>query len=718
MPEAETDLLAAVDALIAGGGNLPDPAERRRLREAHELTQADVATALDVTTQQVRRWESGEAAPRPPQRGAYQRLLAKLAELYPTPAAPAGQEDQCAAVGADLLVTSSTCTGVTAGREETRPDGAGGPKSSRPVGRTSTARAKSSPGTSGKTSKASAPVPTSAAPAGQESGQADRFPSGPLVVLDGSGQAYGAGGLVLGCPAKSLSALASWALSQDLGAPRLDPHGEDADPLVVLTPAAAARLGLPAELEDRGALRLPADHKVLKAALKAGWQLTRRGFGPWGRLYKDPEGRRRRCVQFAMVGWGAFDSRAWPGLDGWEAPEIARVLSVFADRLITPAGSTAVTGLRMLTELRPRTRAVRAEDGSWVSGPVPGSLTRAVDPAPPEAPKEHPIAAGRPMGPAFEIDEEAYDWIRDPQTLTDTECEQPFAVGLDVNMAFAAAANGLLVGLGEAEHAQAPAFDPKTPGSWLVDLSGIELDPRLPSPFTPDGRRPEGPAWYATPTLAYALELGLDVRPAEAWVRRESGRYLDPWYKRMRDAYLATLADLGVTTDQTPQEFLAAMEHHKQVDPGMAVVLAAIKAAAKGTVGKMRERAQGAGYVAGQGWPALERPTWRPDIRAAIISAARVNLHRKMRKAAGADLWPLAVLSDCVVYPASGPSPLDVLTYGPDGKPTITGAFRLGPSPGMVKHEGTQSMLWAVELLDAGANPARLIKDPTRDSEE
>ncbi|EGX54407.1 hypothetical protein SZN_38113, partial [Streptomyces zinciresistens K42] len=76
----------------------------------------------------------------------------------------------------------------------------------------------------------------------------------------------------------------------------------------------------------------------------------------------------------------------------------------------------------------------------------------------------------------------------------------------------------------------------------LVDLSHVDLSKvkvgkewveldgsLLPSPFTPKGEPPEGPAWYATPTVAYAVELGYEVRPLEAWVRRENGRYLDGW---------------------------------------------------------------------------------------------------------------------------------------------------------------------------------------------
>lgn len=90
---------------------------------------------------------------------------------------------------------------------------------------------------------------------------------------------------------------------------------------------------------------------------------------------------------------------------------------------------------------------------------------------------------------------------------------------------------------------------------------------------------------------------------------------------------------------------------------------------------------------------ALARPTWRPDIRAAVISRTRINMHRKIVKhAAFTGHYPVAVLSDCAVYASDGPSPLDFLPYR-DGKP-LPGGFKLGVNPGLVKWEGTQSVLW------------------------
>lgn len=99
-----------------------------------------------------------------------------------------------------------------------------------------------------------------------------------------------------------------------------------------------------------------------------------------------------------------------------------------------------------------------------------------------------------------------------------------------------------------------------------------------------------------------------------------------------------------------------------------------------------------------------------PDIRAALIAHTRVNMHRKllnMAKLTG--LYPLAVLSDCVLYPSPGRSPLDFLPYSASGKP-IPGGFRLGPTPGMAKLEGVRETAWSVDLTEQGLNPARHIK--------
>ncbi|MFE9137791.1 telomere-associated protein Tap [Streptomyces sp. NPDC007355] len=791
-----SELFDAVDALIASRSPLPPPAERKRLRQAHGLTLDEVAAALQVRRATVSGWEAGKTEPRPPERDAYARLLKQLAQLYPAdaptpaentaapatpaapsvPVAPTASADPAvpAAPTASAVPVAPAAAAPASARTEV-PGQAGSP--ARP-GRAEESASAESAGTAESLGNPASPAPAASpappaspaspahpsgpaapprppaatkatarrpaggpkgAPASAPRGAADpRFENGPLAVVDvadGQVLAYCTGGLVLDVPATSMPLLVEWTLREGrLGQPKLSGPGKDADPLLVLTEAACAYYGLPVTLtkEERLTGRLPEGHKIIKQLTRADWQLTKRGFGPWARIYRPAQGSERACVQLCVPSWGALDPRHWADTGQLPPADLARLLGTYAARVMTPRGSTAVTGLELMTALHPPTRASAPDaTGRRHSEYNPGSLgADPVDCAPCEAPDGHPLLKDLPRfhrrTPAEVLAEEAYDWAR---PLTDAECLRPHLVGIDVNMAFAAGANGLAVGLGAPTHVRNPVFDAKLPGSWLVDLSHVDLSrvklgkqetvldaDLLPSPFTPKGERPTGPAWYATPTVAYAVELGYDVEPAEAYVRHDNGRYLDAWYNRLRDAYLATMADLGVGADLPPEDFLKAMDGYRQRDPELAVVVSAIKATVKGGIGKLRERPRGEGWRPGQPWRALARPTWRPDIRAAVISRTRINMHRKIVKhAAFTGQYPVAVLSDCAVYASDGPSPLDFLPYR-DGKP-LPGGFKLGVNPGLVKWEGTQSVLWGEgvrEQFDAPElNLARYIKDGT-----
>ncbi|MBK3643704.1 helix-turn-helix transcriptional regulator [Streptomyces sp. MBT33] len=720
----ENELFSAVDALLeqVAQDDLPVPAERRRLREAAGLSQAQIATALDARREAVGNWETGKTEPRPPKRAAYARLLEGLAARFP-PAADAPTPAPAPVV--PEAFTGPTAEAPAAPAAAVRPAPAAKPAASsrRPGAKKAVAK---------KTTASAAAVDP-------------RFENGPLAVIDadagGQVSAYCVGGLVLDVPAKTIPALVDWTLAEaKLGQARLHRYGRDADPILVLTAAALERFGLPVALseEERRAGRLPSGHKVVKQIERAGLKMSQRGFGPWARIYRDPEGSRRRCVQLCVLPWNALEVREWDKKDNPQLPtmhpaDLAQYLGLYAARVITPRGSTATTGLELMTALRPPTRAQKDEaTGEFRPAFNDDAITAKYDVVPCEVPDEHPIlkdagfARHHIRTPAEMLMEEAYDWCR---PLTDEECANPYLVAVDINMSYAAAANGLTVGLNGPTHLTGnPTFDPALPGSWLVDLSHVDLSrvrvngrtvdgDRLPSPFTPTGERPTGPAWYATPTVQYAVELGFDVAPIEAYVRTQTGRYLDSWYKRLRDAYVETMADMGVTTDLQGQEFLEAMARRKEVDPTMALLETAIKATAKGAIGKLRQRSRGqVPYY--EPYPALDRWTWRPDIRAAVLANQRTGLHRKLMKtAAAADLYPVAIGTDAIVYPSPGPSPLDVLPHTPEGKP-VPGGFRLGVSPGMVKHQGTQTVLWAeAQFEERGGvfNISNLIKtaDPT-----
>ncbi|MGW0395557.1 helix-turn-helix domain-containing protein [Streptomyces sp. NPDC003042] len=59
---------------------LPSPKERRKLREAGELTHEEVAAAMGVAVSTVRSWETGRTRPRGKKREAYGKFLARLAD--------------------------------------------------------------------------------------------------------------------------------------------------------------------------------------------------------------------------------------------------------------------------------------------------------------------------------------------------------------------------------------------------------------------------------------------------------------------------------------------------------------------------------------------------------------------------------------------------------------------------------------------------------------
>jgi predicted transcriptional regulator len=68
---------------------LPEPAERRRVREAAGLSRQQVADELGVTQAAVAYWESGTWTPTLENAGKYRALLEQLAEAAGTAIAEA-----------------------------------------------------------------------------------------------------------------------------------------------------------------------------------------------------------------------------------------------------------------------------------------------------------------------------------------------------------------------------------------------------------------------------------------------------------------------------------------------------------------------------------------------------------------------------------------------------------------------------------------------------
>ncbi|WP_338146166.1 helix-turn-helix transcriptional regulator, partial [Streptomyces scabichelini] len=75
---------------------LPLPKERRRLREAGSLSQAEVAARVGVTPKTVRSWETGRTTPRGRKRQAYAQLLEALASTAPVEVGPEARTESMA----------------------------------------------------------------------------------------------------------------------------------------------------------------------------------------------------------------------------------------------------------------------------------------------------------------------------------------------------------------------------------------------------------------------------------------------------------------------------------------------------------------------------------------------------------------------------------------------------------------------------------------------
>jgi hypothetical protein len=93
--------------------------------------------------------------------------------------------------------------------------------------------------------------------------------------------------------------------SRRAGRAALHRYAKDAEPLIVLTTAAAVKLALPEHLEDYDKPRrhLPDDHPVVKLLVKGGWRLTGRGFGAWTGVHRTAGGGVRQGVRLAIVPW-------------------------------------------------------------------------------------------------------------------------------------------------------------------------------------------------------------------------------------------------------------------------------------------------------------------------------------------------------------------------------------------------------------------------------
>jgi hypothetical protein len=321
-----------------------------------------------------------------------------------------------------------------------------------------------------------------------------------------------------------LADVLGWAQSLRLGVQH--PAGMPDDPVAVILPDLAARLGLPASCPE-AKTKAAREHPALEALRTAGWE----GSGElrsWMAFYRP--GQRGR-VRLWLPHWDDFgECPMWGEESHPDAATLAWRLGRFAEAL--------GIGWRMTGGMT----------GADLARTFPRRTMR-LEPAEPPKPA---------LVPAIEIE---FLWSRRP--LKSEAAEGLWLHCYDGNGAYTSAYGAAAVNLGGWQHVTAPAFDPKTPGYWKIERPEWSA-PLLPDPFDPTGREDRRGApdsrWYATPTLAHAAELGYQVTPLEAYLpapEATRGRWYEPWAARVRDARTALIAE----TDPDSAAVLGALKH-------------------------------------------------------------------------------------------------------------------------------------------------------------
>lgn len=188
--------------------------------------------------------------------------------------------------------------------------------------------------------------------------------------------------------------------------------------------------------------------------------------------------------------------------------------------------------------------------------------------------------------------------------------ERRFVHAFDKNAQYLTACSSVELGLGDLRYVDAPTFDKRLPGYWLV-----------------------GAAWVTTPELAWRHELVEPdmIQPEAAYLWMRHGRCLERWYARLRAARAALMQN------STPAGRLA---------------LAALK----------RSYAVGIAWLDGYWFkPHTDRrdatknrpdrrndPRYRPDWRHMIIATARANLQRTMRRLEDSPVRVVGAQVDCL----------------------------------------------------------------------
>lgn len=316
-------------------------------------------------------------------------------------------------------------------------------------------------------------------------------------------------------------------------------------------PSAHLRMGLPERLRDDNR-QLPPDvsvsHRFTDGAEAAGWRVN------------TPGGGLRPSFTAVRTGRGHVELF----FPGWDRATSPWAKCRTTDELLSELGRfVRATGM-----LWHRSGAITSE--AWLRAHYARSrVIRPTSPPPGDVP--------------WQLVEDDASGVR-PE-LSEDEVKARYCHAFDVNAMYLGAASSLALPVGEPVavargRGMAAAVTSSCPGYWRL-----------------------GPSWWVTsPTLRYLLETGAFTSAGvrEGWQYPDHHRFLEPWYRTLREARSMLLARPGPS-------------------------LEAVKAVYREGVGRF-----GSERRSRPGDP-MHQPYWR----SAVIAEARTRLQRRLKKLTG-----------------------------------------------------------------------------------
>ena len=394
---------------------------------------------------------------------------------------------------------------------------------------------------------------------------------------------------------------------------------------------------------DKVAREMTADLPAVTEALAAGWKLGGDGksLGRWTRVWQGSN----KSVWLVLVPALPRAPKAMPLVSG--SPDhatLAKRIGLLASALGAPFHhSAASTGLDLMKDLRRKDK----DKGFF----------RVIDPVPPAT-----------IGNL----ESETNWCRTP---TEEELEHTYVHAYDRAGSYLAGAAGLELGVGEAvHHPEGTAFVPKMPGLWLIEVPEIG-DRRMPNPLDWRGNSAGRVRWRATPGLEFAFDQEYEPKILEAYTWPERARVLDPFYEACRDARTELDSWDPQVGDETDPDMKAARDQLKQIYSE--------------TFGMMGSEKYRAG-----------KDDYDPARRLHVVSKSRTNVLRFVaRTGRDYDRWPVAIVTDTVVYTSNEADPIKAWPGDPK---------KLGRALGQYKPEGTALLADHLQYLTGGRYTGRL----------